>query len=635
VLADFGIARAIDAAGSERLTATGLAVGTPAYMSPEQAGAERTLDGRSDLYSLGCVAYEMLGGDPPFTGRSPQVILARHSVDPVPPLRTLRPNLPAGVERAIERALAKVPADRFATVEEFAEALRLASTPEAVAAEARGTRGWSPGRVGAAAAAVVLLLAAGAWWARSHAHGPGIERFAVLPFTSLTADTTREYLVEGLYDGLISELQGEGLGVIARTSVMQYRNSDKPARTIARELGVDALVESSVTETADSVTVQARLVDGRTEEYLWSLTYGADLGHVSALPRELGLGIARHISPGTVPAAAARGTRAMDPEAYDAVLKGWFHLHKPGRTELENALRYFELAIAKDSNYAVAWAGVSEVWTVSRQRGYESPAVATPKANAAVARALALDSTLAEPHIALAGAKMYGAWDWDGAEREFRTGIRLKPDDPEAHVFYAHLLCILGHRAEAIQEGQRARALDPLDPAVQWLYGAVLTVLGRFDEAIAQYRDALTRSPESPPILWLLWVALNDKGANDEALLTARRWAGATRDQELRDSLDRGNARGGYAGAMRAVANLEADRSQRRYVSSWDIAIWYAAAGLDDEALTWLERAYQTHDPTMPYLAVHPSWKRLHGNPRFRDLVRRLKLPAALPAAAS
>jgi len=325
----------------------------------------------------------------------------------------------------------------------------------------------------------------------------------------------------------------------------------------------------------------------------------------------------------------------VNPEAYDAMLKGRFHLHRPGPNELETALRYFELAIAKDSGFATAWAGVSEVWTVSRQRGYVSPAVATPKANAAVARALALDSTLAEPHIALAGAMLYGAWDWEGADREFRTGIRLKPDSPEAHVFYAHLLCVLGHGAEAIKEGERARALDPLDPAVQWLYGAVLTGLDRLDPAIAQYQDALTRSPENPAILWLLWVSLNDKGADDEALGVIRRWAAATDDGELGDSLNAGVKRGGYAEGMRTVAALEADRSRRRYVSAWSIALWYAAAGLDDEAMTWLERGFQTHDPTMAYLGVHPSFKRLRGDPRFQELLRRMKLPQAVGAGAS
>ena len=625
LVADFGIARAIDAAGTERLTATGLAVGTPAYMSPEQVGAERALDGRSDIYSLGCVAYEMLCGAPPFTGPSVQAVMARHAVDPVPPLRTLRPTIPLAVQRAIETALAKVTADRFATAEAFAEALSRASTAEATAAEVRPPS-W-PGRRWPRVALGAVFVVTAAWWLTNRLGTPAIQRFAVLPFTSPMNDSTLDYLVEGMHDGLIAELARTGLGVIARTSVMQYQGSQKPVREIARELGVDALVEASLTGTVDSVTIAARLVDGRTEQYRWSQSYATDRAGVATLPGAVAGALAQAIEPQrTAEATDRQPSRPVNVEAYDAHLKGRFHLNRPGRAELDAALQYFELALSKDSTFAPAWAGISNVWGVRRQRGYVTPGEAAAAANAAARRALVLDSTLPEPHFALATTKTWGEWDWPGAERAFREAIRLRPDYPQARAFYAHLLCILGRPREAMRQIARARELDPLDPLLQWLHGAALSLLRRYDDAVAQYQGALSRSPRHPSVLRLLSLTLHHQGRYEAALAAARTWAEG--DPELAGALARGEVQGGYAGAMRAVAHALVARSRTTYVPPWDIALWYAAAGDTEGAIAMLQRAFEVRDPGMPYLGVHPSFDGLRHDARFQDLMRRMNLPS-------
>jgi TolB-like protein/tetratricopeptide (TPR) repeat protein/tRNA A-37 threonylcarbamoyl transferase component Bud32 len=632
VVADFGIARAVGAAGSQRLTETGLAIGTPAYMSPEQANADGTVDGRADVYSLGCVAYEMLGGEPPFTGASPLAVMARHAVDPVPSLRTLRSTTPPGVERAIRRALEKVPADRFATAGAFAEELARASSPGAIAQEAR--RGASRRRPRVLAAAALTVLAAVAGWWGIHARDHGIRRFAVLPLEGVSSDSSQLYLVDGIHEELIADLARDGLGVIARTSVMQYRDTDKPVRQIARELGVDAVVEASLTRTSDSVSIEAGLVDGRTQQYLWTRSYTAAVRKLPALTHDVARAIARAVQPGrTVAPARPTIARAVDPQVYDAYLQGRFHLHRPGREELETARRYFELALSKDSTYAPAWAGISGVWGVGRQRGYFTPQEATPRADAAARKALALDSMLAWPHYALAVGRLYGHLDWQGAEREFQRAIALSPDDAEVRALYAHLLCILHRPREAVRQMDRARQLDPLDPALEWLDGAVLTVVRRYDDAIALYRQVLEKSPDNPNALWLLWVTLHNEGRRAEALAMARRWAHAVGDPAIGQALERGDSIGGYTGAMREVARYEVARyqaapAQARHVSAWDVAIWFAAAGDNDHAIDWLDKAFQNHNPVMPYLAVHPSFDALHGDPRFQDLVRRMKLPA-------
>jgi TolB-like protein/tRNA A-37 threonylcarbamoyl transferase component Bud32/Tfp pilus assembly protein PilF len=626
IVADFGIARAIDVAGADRLTGTGLAIGTPAYMSPEQVGAERALDGRTDLYSLACVAYEMLGGEPPFTGPSVQAVMARHAVDPPPPLRTLRPAVPRGVEAAIERALAKVPQDRFTTAEEFATTLTRASTAEAIAAE-RGRARRTRLRWTAAVAAAALLVVAGIWRVAMLSGAPAIRRFAVLPFDNPGIDSTQAYFAEGVHEAVISDLADEGLGVIARRSVLQYQHSDKPVRVIARELGVDALIETSLSRTPDSVTVQARLVDGKNAEYLWSASFGASLAQVPSLALRVARGIGEAIAPkrGAAQGLATQG-QPVDPQAYDDYLKGRSYLWRPTRTDLATARDYFERAIARDSTYAPAWAGISEYWTNARQLGYFTPQEATPPSEAAAYRALALDSTLAEPHFALAGAKVWGEWDWQGGEREFRKSLVLRPDFAQARAFYAHLLCILHRPKEAARQMAHARELDPLDPLLASINGATLTLLGRYDDAIALYRGALTRSPNNPAPLWLLWLTFDNAGQYVQADSAVLRYSRAAGDSGLAAALARGHQQGGYLGAVRAAADYEAARSRTTFIHAWDIAIWYATARDNDDAITWLERAYTEHDPTMPYLDAHPAFKRLHGDPRFQNLVRRMHL---------
>jgi TolB-like protein/tetratricopeptide (TPR) repeat protein len=632
VVTDFGIARAIDVAGSARLTETGLAVGTPAYMSPEQSGARESLDGRSDVYSLGCVAYEMLGGEPPFTGASPLAVMARHAVDPVPPLRTLRPGLPRGVAHAIERALAKIPADRFATAGAFANELAQASSATAIAREEGYDRRIRRRRV-AALGSVALLIAVGVWWGVQRSGASRIRRFAVLPFPSMAGDSSRAYFADGLHEELIAELAREGLGVIARTSVMQYRNTDKPVRAIARELGVDAVIElPSLERTADSVSIQVGLVDGHTEQYLWNRSYAGDDRHVPALTRDIAEAIARVVRPGRPAAPGERlAVREVDPQVYDAYLRGRSYLHRRSREDLETSRKYFELALTKDSTYAPAWAGISMVWAVARQRGYSTPQEATPAADSAAFLALRLDSTLAEPHYALALGKVWGHFDWEGGEREFERAVQLSPDDAEVRVYYAHLLAILHRPRDAVREVERARELDPLDVTLD---AAVLAIVGHYDDAIALYRDVLTRSPDNPGALRLLWVTLHSAGRYQEARAQFRKWAGAVGGSAVGRAFADGEARGGYRGGLEAVAEYQAARPLEPHADAWNIAVLFSAAGDRDQAIEWLRRSFQKREPTMPYLGVYPSFAALHDDQRFRDLVRQMNLPTE-PARSS
>ncbi|MHC4089455.1 MAG: protein kinase domain-containing protein [Planctomycetota bacterium] len=619
IVADFGIARAVEVAGGERLTGTGLAIGTPAYMSPEQAVGQQDVDARSDVYALGCVVYEMVGGRAPFDGTTPQALLAKHAADTVPGLRASDPAIPVFVERAVEKALAKRPEDRFQSPSTFAEAL----TSGTVVARLGPAR-W-PRRAVAGAAAVVLLAVAG-WWLA--AGGSGIERLAVLPFTNLMNDPAQEYFVEGMHDALVSELAQAGVAVIARTSVMRYRDSEQPVREIARELNVDAVIEASVFRAGDTVGIRAQLVDGGTEESVWAATYERDLANVLALHREVTRAIVDEIQLALTPRAEARlaSARPVNPEAYEAYLKGRERWYRLTPLEIGIAQDYFELAIELDSNYALAYVGLADALGLPGHAGWVPAPDVFPAAKAAVAKALELDEGLAEAHDFLARTKFAYDWDWLGAEEEFQRAFELNPNHPDAHVVYAQLLRITGRGDAALAEVQRALDVDPHNAFFQQQFAVQLLAEGRYDDAIEQLQELLKAQPGFPFAHDALWTAMYKKRRYEEALNHAITFLG---DPEVGEALTRGYQESGYAGGMRRAAETLAARSQQRYVAPVLIARFYAHAVETDLVLEWLERAIDVHDTQIVYTPIARDFDELWDHPRFREVMRRVNLPAS------
>ena len=618
IVADFGIARAVEAAGAERLTGTGLAVGTPAYMSPEQAVGDKHIDARSDVYALGCVVYEMVSGRAPFDGATPQEMLAKHAVDTPPSLRTSDPNIPLFLERAVDRALAKSPADRFQTASAFAEAL----TSEMVVARVGGPR-W-PRRVAAIAAVVVVLV--GAWGLFTLGGGSGYERLAVLPPANLMNDPEQEYFVQGMHTALISELQRAGVAVIARTSVLQYENTQKPIREIAAELGVDGLIESSVFRAGDSVEMEVRLVDGGTEQYVAEpITRGGQLRNVIALYRDLSRAIASEIHAALTPQAEAHlaSARPVDPQAYDAYLKGWFHLERGTPADLDQALDYFQRAFVLDSTYAPAQAGIAHVWANLAGLGFVSPEEAARHVSAAAQRALALDSTLAEVQNAVAEVR-WNEWDWQGTEAALREAIEINPNYTSARVGYAYFLAVMGRVEEARSQWERVLELDPVNPMFIAGNGALLCDERRYAECSEALQAALQMEPDNRAIYSHLAGAYHGAGDHDEALAMIRTFF--TGDQELDDALDLGYAEGGYQAALRRYAETLAARPEAAEQLSWIVANIYAWAGEKERTLEWLELAYQARDPNLPK-ANSPDFELVHDDPRYHDLRRRMNLP--------
>ncbi len=354
IVADFGIAKAVTESGGETLTETGLAVGTPAYMSPEQTTGRKDIDGRTDVYSLGCVFYHMIVGEPPFTGPSAQAVMARHAIDPVSPLSTVRSTVPIGIDQAVAKALAKVPADRYTTAVQFAEALEQAATAAVDAPASRKPRSGAAWAIGTLAVVVAVV---GGWWATARSAGAAIERIAVLPPIELGADPDQAPIVQGMYNGLLTELGQAGVRVIGSLqSMLRYQGTAMTVPQIAIELGVDAVIEPSVFWVGDSVGISVRLIDGHTEESLWSQSYDADARNLIALYREVTRAIAGEIQVALTPAGEARLTAAkpVDPAAQEAYLRGQFFANQLFPGSLDSGLAYFERALAIDSTYAPA-----------------------------------------------------------------------------------------------------------------------------------------------------------------------------------------------------------------------------------------------------------------------------------------
>ena len=319
--------------------------------------------------------------------------------------------------------------------------------------------------------------------------------------------------------------------------------------------------------------------------------------------------------------------RQVNPEAYDAYLNGKFHWYKLTRSDLDSALEYFELALCKDPNYARAYAGVSEVWLGRQQQGFVPFSEAAPKAKAAATKALELDNTLSDVHHTLAVIKCNVDWDWEGSETEFRRAIELDPKYPNPRAYYSHLLHIMKRPKEAMEQIERALELDPLNALFQAMYAMDLMYARRYDDAIALLRNTLKTSPDDPVALATLRSAYHMKRMYNEALEIWKASYAAKGDHEAVEALARGFAEAGYHGALLRVAETFVARSRTTYVTPWQIGTLYTRAGKNKEALEWLEKAYEAHDPNSIYLSVDPIFDILRNEPRFQDILRRMKLP--------
>jgi TolB-like protein/tetratricopeptide (TPR) repeat protein len=633
LVADFGIARALaasDAAGAERLTETGVTVGTPHYMSPEQAAGERELDARTDIYSLGCVLYEMLAGEPPFTGPNQQAVLAKRLSEPVPHVGALRDVSPT-LEQAVTRALARSPADRFATAAEFAAALH--SSPSTTISAPGSTR--SRRAVLAVMLGLVLAAMLGRGFFAIHrllgARTAPPASAAVLPFTNLSADKDQEYFSDGLTEELITALsQVQGLRVAARTSSFQFKGREPDIHEVGRKLDVGTVLEGSVRKSGNRLRVSAQLVSVKDGYQLWASSYDRDLADVFAVQEEIARAIVSalrvRLTPGHDSVLAAPPTR--DLAAYDLYLKGRFAWNQRTGTSLPQAARYFEQAVARDSTMARAYAGLADTDILLPSYAGASPAELWPKAKAAALRAIALDSTLADAHTSLAYGTFAYEWNWAEAEASFRRAIAADSTYPTAHHWYADYLAGRGRLDEAQREMQRAHELDPLSRIIGAELGWTYYLLHRNEEAQAEIRKVLALDPNFAHGYFILGLSQLAQRQFPEAIASFRRnleldggfhaLGAASLCYALAASDDR-------AGAMKILQKLQKS-AKREYVPAFTLAIAYAGLGDKTKAIAELNRGIDEHDILMPENFFDPQLDPLRSDPRFAEVERRMGL---------
>jgi serine/threonine-protein kinase len=629
---DFGLARIT---GGTLFTQEGTTMGTVAYMSPEQASGVK-VDHRTDIWSLGVVLYEMLTGELPFLRENEQAVMYSILKEKPKPVTDFKADVPGSLEQVVDRALEKNPDKRYQQAGELLDDLKSISAgivPEEIKARLRKAKLQKRKRTiayGGAAGLVIIaaVLALTLFTGRAEA----IDSIAVLPLENLTGDAEQEYFVDGVTDELIGQLSQIGaLRVISRRTVMQYKGAEKSLPEIARELSVDAVVDGTVYQVGDRVRIRLELIDALPEERnLWAQTYERAGTDVLVLYGEMARAIARETRVDLTADETKRlsSARQVNPEAYDAYLKGSYHWKKLTPADLDAAQRYFELALEKDSSYAPAYSGISFVWMAraTATAAAAMPHEAAPKAREMAIRSLELDSTLAEPHFALATVATWYEWDWQKAEQEFRRALELNPNHADSHVFYGLFLTAMGRLSDARSQMEQALALDPLNFMYLSYYGVSLERSRMFDEAIVQYQKGIDLAPDFIDAISGLMHCYHQKGMNREALEVAKRLFVIRGEHEVLGALERGNTDGGYTEAMRRAAEALAARSNPAYAMR--IATLYTFADEKERALDWLEKAYEERLQNMIYLRVYPKWDPLRDEPCYQELLRKMNLPA-------
>jgi TolB-like protein len=597
LVADFGIARAMSAAGDDRLTQSGLTVGTPSYMSPEQAAGNADVDGRCDIYGLGCVLYEMLAGEPPYTGPTAQAILAKRLSEPVPHLRTLR-DVPPAVEQAVTRALARAPADRFATAADFAAALT------------------SP--AGAAAA----------WPASAE------QSIAVLPFTNLSPDPENEYFSDGIAEEVINALaQLDNLRVAARTSSFAFKGGRQDLRVIGERLGVHTLLEGSVRRAGDRLRITAQLTNAADGYHLWSERYDREMDDVFAVQDDIARAIVERLRVTlTRPEAPLVRPGTDNVQAYDLYLRGRYFWARRGEG-LQKAIDYFERAIAADPDFAAPYAGLADTYCILGLYGYMPSMMVQGRTRDAAERALALDSSLGEAHYSVGLYEWNFGWNLERAEREFRRAIELNARSALPHVWLAMLALALGRREEGLELARRARPLDPLSPLVNALAGLALSFAGSLDEALDVAERAVELEPTFPGSYWSLGWVRAQRGELPGAISALEQAVVySARSPLLVSMLATAYAQGGRVDAARQLATeLEGRDAGPAY-----LALIYWRLGEDGRAFAHMEQAFAQRNAAAWMLGTVPvpAHRRLAGDPRWVALLKRHGLEALAASAA-
>jgi TolB-like protein/tRNA A-37 threonylcarbamoyl transferase component Bud32 len=628
VVTDFGIARALSEAGGERLTETGLAIGTPLYMSPEQAAGDRDLDGRSDLYSLGCVLYEMLAGQPPFTGPTAESITRQHLLTQAAPVTNLRPTVPEAVAGTLARTLAKNPADRFNPAAQFIQAL---AAPAGAGAVSPPARHWLS-RLPLLAAGVLAIAAVAVLAVRLLPRGqarPAIERIAVLPMDNQTGDTTRQFFADGMTRELIGVLTDAGVRVLGHRAVAAYRGSDLPVSEIAKQLGVDAVVTGSVLQAGDQVQVAAELTDPATGENLWARTFARPAADVLTLQRDMASEIARGIKARLTPAQQQFlvQARPVNPRAYAQYLLGQEQANLRTPEGFRLSFEYLGRSIALDSTFAPAWAtlAMSSAYALIYQTAPRDSARAVLER--AAGRAIELDDRLGDPYFARGVARLHMDWDFAGADEMFRQG-RERTLSTQALALYGWVAWETRRWSEIAATTRHLVELEPT--TAQWRSDMAWGYWSSRDSAAARAaaESAIAADSsfyEAHDILSLIEMDARDFAAAERAHQRATALAGGDYWVRQFNTGMIAAARGDTATVRRMLRELEGDpRLAQR------AGLLYLA-GDKDAMYAMFDRAITERDPDLlQVLNAMPFLYPIRREPRYQQLLARIGLPEEL-----
>jgi eukaryotic-like serine/threonine-protein kinase len=626
---------------AEQLTSPGSTLGTVAYMSPEQVRGKE-LDARTDLFSFGAVLYEMATGTLPFRGDTSGLIFkAILDAAPTSAVR-LNPDLPAELERVINKALEKDCGLRYQHASDVkADLTRLKRDTEGGKSTTRLAGTNSRGRLRAVSAGVVAvaLIAAVVIWHSMHFgsfNSAAIRSIAVLPFTNASKDPEMDYLSDGLSEEITNSLSRvSNLQVMARSTVSRYKSRADDPQGVGRDLHVDAVLLGRVVEHGSELTVNAELVDVATGAQIWGERYTRSTSDVSLLQSTITSDLARQLRPqlsGSEREGLARvGTKNGD--AYQLYLKGRYNANKSTPEGLKKGIEYFQQALDKDPGNALAYAGLADCYMeIGGSMAYLPPKDVFPLAKAAAAKALELDDTLAEAHTAFGSVKALYEWDWKGAEIEFKRAITLNPSNAYSHNRYGQFLMFMGRFDEGISENKHAQELDPLSPTPAGDLGYGYMVAQRFDEAILQGKKAIALDPNAMWLHAMLAWAYARKGEYPQAIAEYEKLGPeglvvSEENQLLATGLGWVYAIAGRReDALRVIKDFKS-LSARTYVDpSWIAAIY---SGLQDKnrAFELLEKSYRDHSANLAFLKPDPFWDNLRSDPRYADLLRRMGLP--------
>lgn len=641
---DFGLARMEAPTSSEDRTSVptasvhtdhGVVMGTVPYMSPEQARGH-TLDARTDIFSFGCVLFEMLSGTRAFHGNSSADIIASILKEEPAELRKIAQDLPPQISQTVSRCLKKNPEERFQSAKDLAFALRMSTQSDQTAPNltARTEPARFPARRMAWILSVIFILLAAAVSYRFLVARKEIGSLAVLPFANGSGDLESEYLSDGITESLISSLsQVPSLKVMAHDTVFSYKGQHIDPRKVGHDLNVEAVVTGQVIQQGNTLVIRANLIKVADGSELWGDQYSKTLADIIGMQTDISREISGKLRARLTGEEQNRVTKTytQNSEAYQLALKGDYYFWKFTPEGYEKSAEYYEEAIRKDPDYARAYARLGDAYAAPAFEGYVSPEEAFKNARKAAQKALDLDDSLGQAHLSMSGLRFNYDWNWPAAEKEIQLAIKLDPSSGEAHRIYSLILRSMGRWDEAIAEMKTARELDPLSVVNARTMGITYYWAGQYDKAIEQYKKALDLDANRATVHDSLADAYARKGLYKEAINAEQRYVTLVGDEGSAAALEADFNKFGYQKARenlsRKTLELMIPAAEEQYISPMAFAVLYTDLGEKDKAFEWLEKSFAEHNAWLPFLKTDPQFASLRSDPRFKDLVRRIGIP--------